>query len=150
MRYNTEMKGRLNREHANSLDLSSKLQRCKIDLQTMTQANEDLQIAGERQKMEFSALSSVKELVEADLAESMRLFTTGKSTADASESQLRSMLAGRDSEICEVSTMNDVLSLVLLQNLPLPLVSHCRSHLQIYLLSAADTVVEGNNRECRS
>ena len=111
MRYNTEMKGRLNREHANSLDLSSKLQRCKIDLQTMTQANEDLQIAGERQKMEFSALSSAKELVEADLAESMRLFTTGKSTADASESQLRSMLAGRDIEICEVSTMNDVIVL---------------------------------------
>ena len=103
MRFNTEMKERLNREHANSLDLSSKLQRITNDMQIMKKSNEEAQHTSECQKMKIDNLMREKDQIEAALSDSKTLFSTGKLIADASESQLRHMLVGRDCEISEVS-----------------------------------------------
>ena len=102
MRYNTEGKERLNKEHAKCLDLSSQLQERQNDLQAMSIATNLLRETETNLSAEIRILKGEQLASECELSKVSDLFAAATSKTSVVESHLDSIVKGRDFEIIEV------------------------------------------------
>lgn len=102
MRYNTEGKERLNKEHAKCLDLSSQLQESQNDLQAMSIATNLLLETETNLSAEIRILKGEQLASECELSKVSDLFAAATSKTSVVESHLDSIVKGRDFEIIEV------------------------------------------------
>ena len=110
MRYNTEGKERLNKEHAKSLDLSSQLQQSQNDLQAMSNANNLLRDTETRHLAKIQDLMGEQLASESELSKVSDLFAAATSKTSLVEGHLDSIVKGRDFEIIEVCSSFDLLT----------------------------------------
>ena len=102
MRYNTEGKERLNKEHAKSLDLSSQLQLSQNDHQALTVANNLLREVEATHLAKIQELMDNKIALESELSKESTFLAAATSKTTVVEDQLESIVKGRDFEIIEV------------------------------------------------
>jgi conjugal transfer/entry exclusion protein len=102
MRYNTEGKERLNKEHAKSLDLSSQLQLSQNELQAMSVANNLLREVEATHLAKIQELMDNKIALESELSKESNFLAAATSKTSVVEDQLESIVKGRDFEIIEV------------------------------------------------
>ena len=102
MRYNTEGKERLNKEHAKSLDLSSQLQLSQNELQAMSVANNLLREVEATHLAKIQELMDNKVALESELSKESNFLAAATSKTSVVEDQLESIVKGRDFEIIEV------------------------------------------------
>ena len=102
MRYNTEGKERLNKEHAKCLDLSSQLQERQNDLQAVSIATNLLRETERSHLAEITILKGEQLASESELSKVSDLFAAAISKTSVVESHLDSIVKGRDFEIIEV------------------------------------------------
>ena len=102
MRYNTEGKERLNKEHAKSLDLSSQLQLSQNDHQALTVANNLLREVEATHLAKIQELMDNKIALESELSKESTFLAAATSKTSVVEDQLESIVKGRDFEIIEV------------------------------------------------
>jgi chromosome segregation ATPase len=102
MRFNTEIKERLNREHANSLDLSAKLMEARKSLEASIKSTGELRVTCDTMQAVMKDSTRANCQLESDLFDCKRLLSAATSGASESESQLRNTIKERDIEITEV------------------------------------------------
>ena len=102
MRFNTEIKERVNREHANNLDLSAKLMETKKTLDATTKSNGVLEVKLENLIIELKDSTRAKCQLEAEIFDIKHLLSAATSGASENETQLRDILAVKNSEIAQV------------------------------------------------
>mmetsp|Transcript_9124 Transcript_9124/g.8992 ORF Transcript_9124/g.8992 Transcript_9124/m.8992 type:complete len:405 (-) Transcript_9124:173-1387(-) len=96
MRLNTEAKERANREHANSLDLSSKLQRSVVEFKTVSAAKELLQSENDSIKSQLAELLKTK--LQAD-----EVFQTSQGLSATNEGLLQETLGEKELEMSNLN-----------------------------------------------
>ena len=105
MRFNTEAKERLNREHANGLELSAQLLKSQNDLKMLTDSKLDMARTSTSQTAEIKRLLQAKSEVEAELSKVSASLAAANSTTANIECEFGEILSNRDKEIIEVCSL---------------------------------------------
>ena len=102
MRFNTEAKERLNREHANGLELSAQLLKSQNDMKILIDSKMEMAGTSTSQTAEIKRLLQAKSEVETELSRTSASLAAANSTAKNVECQFGEILNNREKEILEV------------------------------------------------
>ena len=103
MRFNAEVKERLSREQANSLDLTTQLGKSQADLLTIVDITENLEVTNASNLAEMQRITDEKIEVEIRLAEVAALLAKANTRITFMESHCSSTETERDSELNKVT-----------------------------------------------
>ena len=105
MRFNTEVKERLNREHAQNLELMTRLQATERDLQALTKAKAEAEATLERRERDAEAWRRDVAAAEAELGDvrlQLAVATSQAGRTERQEDELKRVLAEKDRDVARL------------------------------------------------